>query len=50
MLTGHRAEFTRLVDDKLTIIILTNGANATPASIARGVAALYIPGLIAEQR
>jgi len=48
-LPGFRAEITRFVDDKLTVVILTNGDNANPSSIALGVAALYIPALIPER-
>ncbi len=33
-LPGFRAEFTRLVDDKLSVIVLTNGDGANAASIA----------------
>ena len=42
---GFRAEFERFVDDKLTIIILTNSDQAKPEAIARRVAAFYISGL-----
>jgi D-alanyl-D-alanine carboxypeptidase len=45
-LPGFRAQFARFIDDKLTVVVLTNGDNANPRSIALGVAALYIPGLI----
>jgi hypothetical protein len=48
-LPGFRAGLLRFVDDKLTVVVLTNGDNANPASIALGVAALYIPGLIPER-
>ena len=48
-LTGFRAELTRFMDDKLTVIVLTNGNNANPGSIAIGVAALFITGLIPER-
>jgi len=48
-LPGFRAELARFVDDKLTVVVLTNGNNAEPDSIALGVAALYIPGLIPER-
>ena len=48
-LPGFRAGFARFVDDKLTIVILTNSDNANPNGIAGGVAALYIPGLVAER-
>jgi D-alanyl-D-alanine carboxypeptidase len=45
-LPGFRAEFSRYVADKVTVIVLTNGDNANAFSIARGVANLYIPGLL----
>ena len=40
-LPGFRAQFMRLVDDKLTVIVLTNLDGANPNAIAQGVAALY---------
>ena len=48
-LPGFRAQFARLVDDKLTIAVLTNGEAANPRAIAFGVAGLYIPGLTQER-
>jgi D-alanyl-D-alanine carboxypeptidase len=48
-LPGFRAQFMRFVDDKLTVVVLTNGDNANPNLIARGIAAFYIPGLIPER-
>jgi CubicO group peptidase (beta-lactamase class C family) len=48
-LPGFRAEIARFVDDKLTVIVLTNGNNAEPNAMALGVADLYIPGLIPER-
>jgi hypothetical protein len=48
-LPGFRAQFSRFVDDKLTVIVLTNGENANPNLIAIGIAAFYIPGLIPER-
>jgi D-alanyl-D-alanine carboxypeptidase len=48
-LPGFRAGLFRFVDDKLTVVVLTNGDNANPGSIALGVAAVYIPGLIPER-
>jgi D-alanyl-D-alanine carboxypeptidase len=48
-LPGFRAELARFVADKLTVVVLANGNNAEPDSIALGVAALYIPGLIPER-
>ncbi|HJQ70580.1 MAG TPA: serine hydrolase domain-containing protein [Blastocatellia bacterium] len=48
-LPGFRAQFARFVDDKLTVVVLTNGDNANPRGIAFGVAGLYIPGLTTER-
>jgi D-alanyl-D-alanine carboxypeptidase len=48
-LPGFRAEIARFVDDKLTVVVLANGNNAEPGSMALEVAALYIPGLIPER-
>ncbi len=45
-LPGFRAALARFVDDKLTVVVLTNGDNVNPMGIALGVADLYIPGLI----
>jgi CubicO group peptidase (beta-lactamase class C family) len=44
-LTGFRAALVRYVDDKLTVVVLTNAAQASPDVIARAVAALYIADL-----
>ena len=35
----------RFVDDKLTVVVLTNQREAHQMDIAQGVAAFYIPGL-----
>lgn len=48
-LPGFRAAIARFVDDKLTVVILTNSDNANSSGLASGVAALYIPGLIPER-
>jgi CubicO group peptidase (beta-lactamase class C family) len=48
-LPGFRAQISRFVDDKLTVVVLTNGDNANPNFIALGIAAFYIPGLIPER-
>jgi CubicO group peptidase (beta-lactamase class C family) len=42
-LPGFRAEMTRLPDEGLTVIVLTNADGAQPAEIAAGVARLYVP-------
>ena len=41
-LSGFRAEYARYTDDRLSIIVLTNGANATPNSIAKAIADIYL--------
>lgn len=48
-LPGFRAQISRFVDDKLTVIVLTNADGAIPSLIALGVAAQFIPGLIPER-
>ncbi|HEX5733975.1 MAG TPA: serine hydrolase domain-containing protein [Blastocatellia bacterium] len=48
-LPGFRAQFARFVDDKLTIVVLTNGDGANSRALALGVAGLYIPGLTPER-
>jgi CubicO group peptidase (beta-lactamase class C family) len=48
-LPGFRAEFARFVDDKLTVVVLANSDTAEPNSIALGVAAFYIRGLLPER-
>jgi CubicO group peptidase (beta-lactamase class C family) len=42
-LPGFSAELVRFVDDRLTIIALTNGDDVDLPSIVNGVAALYLP-------
>ncbi len=44
-LPGFRATISRFVDDKLTVIVLTNTDNADPGAVALGVAKTYIPEL-----
>jgi CubicO group peptidase (beta-lactamase class C family) len=44
-ISGFSTDLLRLIDDKLTVIVLTNLEGANPSSIARGVAALYLPDL-----
>ena len=43
---GFRATIHRYVDDKLTVIVLTNTGHADPGSIARLLAESYLPGLV----
>lgn len=45
-LPGFRAELSRFVDDRLTVIVLANSNNADPENIAIDVAEFYIPNLI----
>ncbi len=44
-LNGFKSEFARFVDDKITVIVLTNLNEAKPWEIAVGVAGFYIPAL-----
>jgi CubicO group peptidase (beta-lactamase class C family) len=46
-LPGFRSHFSRFVDDKLSIIVLTNNGSAMPETIVRGIAAIYLPDLAA---
>jgi CubicO group peptidase (beta-lactamase class C family) len=45
-LPGFRAQLARFVDDKVTVVVLTNGDNANAGAIATGIANFYIPGLL----
>src|SRR6185436_7182828 len=45
-LPGFRAELSRFMDDRLSVIVLTNSNNADPETIALEVAEFYIPNLI----
>jgi len=42
---GFRAQMLRLIDDRLTVIVLANATQALPEKIASGVAAFYLPDL-----
>jgi len=44
-LNGFRSHFARFVDDGITIIVLTNLAEADPTKLSNGVAAQYIPAM-----
>jgi CubicO group peptidase (beta-lactamase class C family) len=44
-MTGFKTVLARFVDDKLTVIVLTNQREANPTVIAMGVAGHYIPSL-----
>jgi CubicO group peptidase (beta-lactamase class C family) len=45
-LPGFRAELSRFVDDRLTVIVLANSNSADPEKISLDVAEFYIPNLI----
>lgn len=45
--TGFKSALARFVDDKLTVIVLTNQRAAEQMAIAKGVAGFYIPDLAA---
>lgn len=49
-LPGFRAQMARFVDEKITVIVLTNGDNANAGGLANGVANLYIPGLLPNRK
>lgn len=42
---GFHVTFSRFIEEKLSIVLLTNLADADPESIASGVAGLFIPAL-----
>ena len=44
-MTGFKTALLRYVYDKLTVIVLTNQRGADQMSIAKKVAAFYLPGL-----
>jgi CubicO group peptidase (beta-lactamase class C family) len=44
-LFGFRAEMARFVDDRLSVVVLTNAGQAVPDKIALGVAAFYMEDL-----
>lgn len=49
-LPGFRAQLSRFVDDRITVIVLTNGDNANAGGLANGVANFYIPGLLPDRK
>jgi hypothetical protein len=49
-LTSFRSQISRFVDDQLTVIVLTNSAQALPENIAFRVAAYYIPDLMPARK
>jgi CubicO group peptidase (beta-lactamase class C family) len=50
MLTGYRAQMARFVDDRVTVIALTNSLQALPERVTLGVAAFYIDGLLPKRK
>jgi len=49
-LTGFRAEMAKFIDDRLTVIVLTNSGQSMPERIAIGVASFYIPDLLPKRQ
>jgi CubicO group peptidase (beta-lactamase class C family) len=47
---GFKTHILRAVDDKVTVIVLTNLAGARPGRIANGIARIYVPQLIPPAR
>jgi len=45
-LPGFRSQFARFVDDRVSVIVLTNGDDADAVFFAVGVATFYIQGLV----
>ena len=48
-LPGFRATLGRFVDDKVTVIVLTNGDAASTDAFLFGIANVYIPGLVPKR-
>jgi D-alanyl-D-alanine carboxypeptidase len=48
-LPGFSAFIWRFLDDKLTVIVLSNSEVAETGRIALGVAGLYIPALVSPE-
>lgn len=46
---GFRSHILRFVDERLTIVVLTNATQAVPEKISLGIAAHYLPDLKAQQ-
>lgn len=49
-LAGFRSEMARFVDDRVTVIVLTNSGLSVPERIAITVASFYIPDLLPKRR
>jgi len=47
-LPGFPADFERFIDDKLTVIVLTNTEGVDASQIALTVAGIFIPALMAK--
>jgi D-alanyl-D-alanine carboxypeptidase len=47
---GARAKFARFVDDRLTIIVLTNLDDVDVDSIVHGIAKFYLPTMPSQSR
>ena len=47
---GFTAYIKRSVDDKLTVIVMTNLANGRPGKIANGIAGIYVPEIAPLER
>ena len=47
---GFTSYILRAVDDKLTVIVLTNSAGARPGAIANRIARIYVPELTPPER
>jgi hypothetical protein len=47
---GFTAHIKRAVDDKLTVIVMTNLANGRPGKITNGIAGLYVPEIAPIER
>ncbi|SIO65040.1 CubicO group peptidase, beta-lactamase class C family [Singulisphaera sp. GP187] len=45
---GFSTEISRFIDDKLTVIVLTNADGGRADGLARGIAGLYLPALAAK--
>ncbi len=46
---GYRADYSRYVDDDLTVVVLGNSATGMVERISAGIANLYIPGLFPKR-
>ncbi len=40
---GFRSQISRYVDDRLTVVVLANSAEAAPSFIAHSIAGFYLP-------